>query len=369
MSVVESGRVYRIAGGAPLYVSTWDAFGGPQPTRSVSQSQLDALRPYPVDMFLVGSRSGRVFRVPGPGRTASKYISPLELAPGGVQPTMAVDDWALDNCDHLVCEPFGSVDSVSPVAGGVRASGWAMDPNTTSPSAVHVYSDGAYVTALTAALARPGRRRHLPPRSGLRVRQLDSAPRSVARGVPVCHQPGSRCIQPAAGLPQLHGNGTRVDHVVVRCVRPHHHLRRFLDSVRNLSRSDSGAAMAGQAVRVETRATPAGTWKLLRIVTTTSTGAVSLSVKPTAGASYRLRFTGSFSYAPVMSTARDVVVKTKVSLAASSYDVARGSVVTFSGAVTDPYGVPRCRSSDTPPRDGSPTPRSPSLPAAPSRRT
>ena len=31
VQVNETGQVYRIAGGAPLYVSTWSAFGGAQP--------------------------------------------------------------------------------------------------------------------------------------------------------------------------------------------------------------------------------------------------------------------------------------------------------------------------------------------------
>ncbi|MDY7526663.1 hypothetical protein [Cryobacterium sp. 10C2] len=41
--------------------------------------------------------------------------------------------------------PFGSLEAVQVVAGGVQASGWAIDPDTASPIAVHVYVDGTGV--------------------------------------------------------------------------------------------------------------------------------------------------------------------------------------------------------------------------------
>ena len=40
-------------------------------------------------------------------------------------------------------QPFGSVDSVSAANGRVRAWGWAIDPDTTAPIAVHVYVGAA----------------------------------------------------------------------------------------------------------------------------------------------------------------------------------------------------------------------------------
>lgn len=39
--------------------------------------------------------------------------------------------------------PFGSLDVVDATLGGVRVSGWAIDPDATSPIAVHVYVGGA----------------------------------------------------------------------------------------------------------------------------------------------------------------------------------------------------------------------------------
>ncbi len=38
--------------------------------------------------------------------------------------------------------PFGYIDSLTPVEGGATLSGWMIDPDTTSPIAVHVYVDG-----------------------------------------------------------------------------------------------------------------------------------------------------------------------------------------------------------------------------------
>ena len=50
--------------------------------------------------------------------------------------------------------PFGSVDQVKAVPGGIVASGWAIDPDTSASIAVHAYVD-AKGTALTADGSRP----------------------------------------------------------------------------------------------------------------------------------------------------------------------------------------------------------------------
>ncbi|HEX5945990.1 MAG TPA: hypothetical protein VFY82_06915 [Acidimicrobiales bacterium] len=52
-------------------------------------------------------------------------------------------------------KPFGSLDAVQPVGGGrVRVSGWAIDPETTGPIRIDVYSNGRGRGSLTANLAR-----------------------------------------------------------------------------------------------------------------------------------------------------------------------------------------------------------------------
>ena len=149
------GRVYRVAGGAPLYVSSWDVFGGPQPTTLLDRYEFDNyvhLRPLPSDMFLRGLPSGRIYRVVSGG---SRYYVPSWDPYGGTQPYVEADDWALDNCDHMSCLPFGHLDAVTTIVGGARVSGWAMDPDTTAPITVRVTVDGTPISQATANFSRP----------------------------------------------------------------------------------------------------------------------------------------------------------------------------------------------------------------------
>lgn len=52
--------------------------------------------------------------------------------------------------------PFGSLDVASSTTSGeVRVAGWALDPDTTSSIAVHVYADSTFLGARSADLSRP----------------------------------------------------------------------------------------------------------------------------------------------------------------------------------------------------------------------
>ncbi len=51
--------------------------------------------------------------------------------------------------------PFGAVDVVARVPGGIRVGGWAIDPDTTAPVDVHVYVGGTGTNIGPAALERP----------------------------------------------------------------------------------------------------------------------------------------------------------------------------------------------------------------------
>jgi hypothetical protein len=58
---------------------------------------------------------------------------------------------------HRACltgNPFGAVDAVTAVAGGVRVRGWVIDPTTTSPIRVHVYVDGVGRANVPASISR-----------------------------------------------------------------------------------------------------------------------------------------------------------------------------------------------------------------------
>lgn len=51
--------------------------------------------------------------------------------------------------------PFGSLDSVTSHGTSISIGGWAIDPDTTDPIDVHVYVDGQWGAAATAAVERP----------------------------------------------------------------------------------------------------------------------------------------------------------------------------------------------------------------------
>ncbi|WZH37966.1 MAG: hypothetical protein PIR02_04700 [Microbacterium enclense] len=100
-----TGAVFRVAGGAPVYVGSWDAVGGAQPVVTIDQAAIDNadggapwdhLRRYPADGTLVSSgATGEVFRVAG---GAPLYVSSWD-AVGGPQPAVTIDHAAIDNAD------------------------------------------------------------------------------------------------------------------------------------------------------------------------------------------------------------------------------------------------------------------------------
>lgn len=52
-------------------------------------------------------------------------------------------------------QPFGTLDEVVSVHGGVHVRGWAIDPDTNDPIDVHIYVDGVYRTSARADNDRP----------------------------------------------------------------------------------------------------------------------------------------------------------------------------------------------------------------------
>ncbi|MBB6629543.1 CHAP domain-containing protein [Nocardioides sp. KIGAM211] len=88
-----AGMVYRVVGGAPLYVSSFDAIGGSQPSTTVSDAQFAALRQYPADGTVVSVKAGYVYRFAG---GAPLYVSSWD-AIGGSQAAPMVDQAALEN--------------------------------------------------------------------------------------------------------------------------------------------------------------------------------------------------------------------------------------------------------------------------------
>ncbi|HVF03435.1 MAG TPA: M23 family metallopeptidase [Frankiaceae bacterium] len=324
-----NGRVYRIAGGAPIYVSTWDAFGGPKPTYDVDDAYLRALRPWPRDMFLRGSRSGRVFRVVSGHRYHIDSWTPY----GGVQPHVNVDDWSLDHCDHLRCTPFGRLDEARGVPGGAYVRGWAMDPDTTDPVTVHVWASGQNRRSFVANVSRPDvdNAYHRGSRFGF----AHTVPLPPGEHV-VCPHPinvGQGSTNPSVGcatvtaLPKVStslSSGLSISTVTYGAGA------KFVGTLR---RRDNGAVLTGAPVAVQSRPLGGSTWTTAKTVLTSSTGRIETTVTPKANTEYRLHYAGSFSLASSASTIRPLRVRTRVSLTSSATSVRVGGAVTFAGTV------------------------------------
>lgn len=91
------GDVYRMAGGAPIYVSSWSAIGGVQPTVGVSTSTFSAFRQYPADgTFIHSVGQGLSYVIAG---GAPQYIGTWAIY-GGSQPTVPVDSFTVVRAGH-----------------------------------------------------------------------------------------------------------------------------------------------------------------------------------------------------------------------------------------------------------------------------
>ena len=97
------GGVFIVAGGAPLYLSTYDAIGGPRPGVHIDGWDIDHtdnpaahLRAVPADGTLLESSGGGVFIVAG---GAPLYVSTYD-AIGGPRPGVHIDGWDIDHTDN-----------------------------------------------------------------------------------------------------------------------------------------------------------------------------------------------------------------------------------------------------------------------------
>lgn len=137
VKVRETGEVYRLVGRAPVYVSTWSAFGGGKPTHALSSTSLASLPRYPADgTFIQGAQRKEIYRIAG---GAPVYVSTWS-AFGRSQPYTTVDQVAIDNAgaagrwNHLRARPAEGTllkgaqrGEIYRVAGGspVYVSSWA----------------------------------------------------------------------------------------------------------------------------------------------------------------------------------------------------------------------------------------------------
>jgi hypothetical protein len=95
-----------------------------------------------------GAAHGFRFTVPAAGGLRNVCVTAVNLLGGSDA--------------QLVCRnvfvggaPFGSLDLVHPVPGGIRVAGWAIDPDTASPAALSISVDGTVVATPAAGIPRP----------------------------------------------------------------------------------------------------------------------------------------------------------------------------------------------------------------------
>lgn len=93
VKVRENGQVFRLVGRTPVYVSTWSAFGGSKATIAVSASALSTLpATVPNGTFVKGAQRGEIYKVVG---GAPVYISAWANI-GGSRAYTVVDQVAID---------------------------------------------------------------------------------------------------------------------------------------------------------------------------------------------------------------------------------------------------------------------------------
>jgi hypothetical protein len=130
VEVKGTDQVFRIAGGAPLYVSDWTGFDGPQPIELITRRQFSELAPYPANGTFLTTTTGLVYRVAG-----GAPILVTTWALFGVQPpSVTVDEWNLLNLTnplaHLLPAPLdGTV-----VKGLPSNTYWSFDGGLRAPA-------------------------------------------------------------------------------------------------------------------------------------------------------------------------------------------------------------------------------------------
>ena len=174
------GTVYRIAGGAPIAVASWDNIGGPQPTTPLSDAQWSGLRQFPTDGTYVtgmgGIGSGTVFRIAGGAPIA--VASWDNVGGTGGQPVTGIDMTAVTHAgqpglwSHLNYRP---TDGTRLIAAGKSYVVFKGAPYHVSPSKAGVVVDQTALAHagqsgvwahLSAAGAASSSEKRLPTKAG-----------------------------------------------------------------------------------------------------------------------------------------------------------------------------------------------------------
>jgi hypothetical protein len=123
VQVSGSTEFYEIVGGAPLLVSDWTAVGGVQPYTVITQQQFDALNPVPTNGTLFQTNTGAVYVVAG---GAPMYVTSISVFVGAPQPLL-VDEWNVDNvgnpASHLSPSPANGTFLTTTLGQNYRVAG------------------------------------------------------------------------------------------------------------------------------------------------------------------------------------------------------------------------------------------------------
>ena len=108
----------------------------------------DGARPDVGAAFHDGDRHGFTATLPASAGTHTVCVYAINF-PSGANTTLGCRSVAVTNA-----APIGALDGATGGPGNVAVRGWALDPDTASPIAVHVYVDGT-PSVLTADVSRP----------------------------------------------------------------------------------------------------------------------------------------------------------------------------------------------------------------------
>ena len=138
-------NVYRIAGGAPMYVSSWSAFGGAQPVTITTAGELAALPPYPTSGTFVTSSTGQAYRIAG---GTAFPVTDWALY-GGQQPSVTIDAWDLQNVGNPLDRLLAAPVSGTLVQGLPSGHYWSFNAGTRSATQANPGATGIEDTALS----------------------------------------------------------------------------------------------------------------------------------------------------------------------------------------------------------------------------
>jgi hypothetical protein len=255
--------VYRIAGDAPLLVSNWQAVGGEQPVTPVTQSQFDGLNLVPSDGTFLQTSTGVFYRVAG---GAPLLVSDWSVY-GGPQPAVEIDEWDIDNIGnpaaHLNPVPANGTFLQTPsgeiyrVAGGapIAALGWSVFGAPRPTVVIDPWN--------LANLGNPAAHLTAAPANGTLVEGLPSQSYWAFSGgarVPTLTNPFAVQVDDAglAGFPALPPPAWLVRLTSLRCVVP---------NLRHLTLASAGQALQRAHCRLGgVRTTPGGRRRPLRVL-------------------------------------------------------------------------------------------------------